>query len=63
MNNDKRKNLEAKDWKFGNVDDLLNIEYSDIGRDLDRFPHGWWIAPMLMAEILTVIIILLIIYL
>ena len=57
MNNDKRKDLKTKGWE------LDGIEYSDTGRDLDRFPHGWWIAPMLMAEILAVIIILLIIYL
>ena len=24
---------------------VSDLEFSDYGRDLERFPHGWWILP------------------
>jgi hypothetical protein len=24
---------------------VSDLEFSDHGRDLERFPHGWWIVP------------------
>ena len=30
-----------------------DLEFSDIGRDLKHFPHGWWIVPIILLEMVA----------
>ena len=39
-----------------------DLEFSDIGRDLKRFPHGWWIAPLLLLDTLVILLILFVLF-
>ena len=52
----KERAIEA--WNKMADEKQEDLEFSDICRDLKHFPHGWWIAPMMVMEVLVFIIVL-----
>lgn len=40
-------------YRSGTDEDLINLEFSDYGRDR-RFLPGWWIVPSLVSAIAIV---------